>query len=84
MHKHLVQSVTPLKNHRLFVVFQDASERVYDTTPLFDEIPVFKRLAEDSELFFTVRPENSGNAIVWDDSLDLASDELYSNGCAVS
>lgn len=80
MHDHLVYSVTPLRNYKLFVVFKDSAERVYDVRPLFSEIPAFQRLQNDRELFFSVRPEFNGNAIIWDDELDLASDELFENG----
>jgi hypothetical protein len=84
MHKHRVHSVTPLDNYKLFVVFRDASEKVYDVRPLFAEIPAFKRLEEDRALFDAVRPELNGNAIVWNDDLDLASDELFVNGKVLS
>lgn len=80
MHKHLVLSVSPLPNRRLFVVFTDSSKRVYDVNGVMDELPVFKVFLVDNDLFNKVAPVAKGAGIVWNDDLDLSSDELYVNG----
>ncbi|GHT81707.1 hypothetical protein FACS1894125_2990 [Actinomycetota bacterium] len=45
-----------------------------------DELPVFKVFLVDNDLFNKVAPVAKGAGIVWNDDLDLSSDELYVNG----
>ena len=57
--------------------------KVYDVKPLFNWRTIFKSLKEN-ELFYAVHVDEGGNGIVWNDDLDLSSEELWENGVLVN
>ena len=76
---HKVLSVFPLDNYRLLVRFLSGTTKIYDVKPLFDWKDSFKRLTEN-RLFYDVYVDAGGCGIVWNDDVDLSSDELWENG----
>jgi hypothetical protein len=62
------------------VVFTDESKRIYDVGELINEIPSFQAFLTDIDLFNRAKPVAKGAGIVWNDDLDLASDEIFENG----
>ena len=80
MEFHRVKNITPLPNLILLAEFQDGTIKKYDVKPLLKEIPVFEMLDYVPELFNQVRVDAGGYGIVWNDEIDLSSDELYYNG----
>ena len=79
---HKIRSVTPLENFILLVTFCEGVTKTYDIKPLFDEIPVFKKLADKNE-FSKVKVDVGGYGIIWNDEIDLACDELFHNGTII-
>lgn len=80
---HKVKNVAPLSDFRLSVQFSEGVTRVYDVKPLFEKLPVFRRLARDPALFSCVSVDVGGYGIIWGDELDLSCDELWENGAVV-
>ena len=52
-------------------------------SPLFDQMPIFRQLKTNLDLFNAVSVDTGGYGIVWNDELDLSCDELWENGTAV-
>ena len=48
--------------------------------PLFDNLPVFRKLKENPAEFADVVVDVGGYRIVWGDALDLSCDELWREG----
>lgn len=71
--------IRPLPDYWLHAVFEDGAERRYDVKPLFDKWEPFKALLL-GDLFGSVRVDEGGYGISWNDEVDLACDELYFNG----
>ena len=64
----------------VLVVFQDGIEKEYDVKQLFGTIPQFCELKKDNSLWEQVRVDVGGCGIVWNDVLDLSSEEIWING----
>jgi hypothetical protein len=73
-----IKSVTAISAKHLHVVFEDASERVYDGGPLLDR-PQFELLRTPA-FFRAVRLAPGGYGISWNDAMDLSECELWKNG----
>ncbi len=80
MFKKMV-SVYPVGAEKLLAFFENDDPRLYDVTPLMDKWQAFKAL-RDPELFAQVKVDAGGYGISWNDEIDLASEEVYENGCA--
>ena len=77
---HKIKSVSALPEYKLSVKFSEGITKIYDVKPLFEEIPIFAELERHSELFASVSVDVGGYGIVWNDKLDLSSDDLWKNG----
>ena len=77
---HKINSVTPLSGYKLRVRFSEGKTKIYDVTPLFDKIPTFKSLLNTPGAFANVSVDVGGLGIVWNDDVDISSDELWENG----
>ena len=80
---HKVKSVTPLPNYMLLVHFADGVAKQYDVKPLFESMEDFNAFQTLPGLFEQVTADPGGYGISWNDDLDLACDELWSNGVQV-
>ena len=69
-----------MPDYQLCVQFSEGVTKIYDVKPLFAKWPVFKRLEEETELFYNVVVDKGGYGVVWNDDLDLSCNELYNNG----
>ncbi len=78
-----VKSAAPLSDFKLSVQFCEGVTKIYDMKPLFEKLPVFRRLREDPAAFACVTVDVGGYGIIWGDDLDLSCDELWENGVAV-
>ena len=52
-------------------------KKIYDMTPIIARGKVFAKLNDDD---FFMRAHSNGTTVVWDDTLDIAPEELYENG----
>lgn len=75
-----IKTITPLDNFILRVVFDDEKTMLYDVKEDIDQIPVFKELKTDSELWRNVKLDTSRTCVYWNDNIDLPSDILYEYG----
>ena len=80
---HNIKNVSALPDYRLSVQFSEGVTKLYDVTPLFEKLPVFKSLLENPEDFPSCSVDIGGYGIVWNDDLDLSCDELWENGVQV-
>lgn len=76
---HKIRNVFPLEDYKLLVQFMSGVTKIYDVKPLFEWREVFKTLKEYG-LFYGVYVDIGGNGIVWNDEVDLSSEELWENG----
>ncbi|MBO4815493.1 MAG: DUF2442 domain-containing protein [Clostridia bacterium] len=79
MEFHTIKSVTPLKDMILEVVFNNGICKKYDMKNLINKYKVFKNL-ENDELFNKARVDMGGYGIIWNEEIDLSSEEIWSNG----
>ena len=79
MEFHTIKSVKPLKNMILDVVFNNGVNKKYDLKGLLEKYEVFKAL-KDEKTFNGVKVDTGGYGIVWNDEIDLSSEEIWNNG----
>ena len=79
MEFHAIKSVTPLKNMILDVGFYNGISKKYDVKKLISKYKIFKIL-QDEELFNKVKVDTGGYGIVWNEEIDLSSEEIWNNG----
>lgn len=77
---HKVKNVFPLPDYKLNVQFSEGVTKIYDVKPLFERIPAFSTLKDNTQEFDCVSVDVGGDGIVWNDDLDLSCDELWNNG----
>ena len=80
---HKIKSVNPLNNYKLSVIFAEGVTKIYDVKPLFKKWAIFNDL-KDPKLFIGVSVDKGGHGIIWNDNIDLSSEELYENGKTVA
>ena len=71
------------KDYIVFCEFNDGSVKKYDFKILFDKYPVFKRLEKEPLLYKNGYVAAGGCGIIFDDELDIASEEIYCNGLLI-
>ena len=76
---HKIKAVRAMADYQLCVQFSEGVTKIYDVKPLFEWKDVFKILKE-YELFYGVMVDIGGNGIIWNDYVDLSSEELWDNG----
>ena len=77
---HKIKNVSPISDFKLSVQFSEGVTKIYDVKPLFEKLPVFKKLEGNPAEFAGVSVDVGGYGIIWDDDLDLSCDELWENG----
>lgn len=75
-----VLSVQPENDCVLSVGFVDGTQKKYDIKQLFAQFPMFELLRTDRNLFNSVKVDQGGYGISWNDELDLSCNELYYKG----
>ena len=81
---HTVEEVVSRDNLVLWIRFSSGEIKLYDVKPLLSEIKAFDVLQGDSQLFNSVRVASGGYGIIWNEDIDLSSDELWYNGNLVA
>lgn len=77
---HKVIEVVPCEGFTLMARFEDGVEKRYDVKPLFEKWDVFQALKENLALFMSVKVDQGGYGISWNDELDLSCNDLYYGG----
>lgn len=80
---HRIQSVKPLNDLRLSVLFQNGVEKEYDIHNLYSVFPQFKEFETNSDLFNQVQVDVGGYGISWNDDLDLDAEDIWDDGIEV-
>lgn len=75
-----VLSVHPENDCVLLVGFVDGTQKKYDIKQLFAKFPMFETLRTDLDLFNSVKVDQGGYGVSWNDELDLSCNELYARG----
>jgi len=78
MQIHRVVSALALNDHTLLVEFDNAEKRQYDVSPLLNK-EAFAPL-KNPVLFKSVKVEQGGYAVIWNNEIDLSEYELWRNG----
>ena len=76
---HKIRSVIPIDNYILRVEFCEGVTKEYDVKPLFNEFKVFNKLKENN-LFYKVKVDIGGYAVIWNKEIDLSCDDLFYDG----
>ncbi len=76
---HKIRSVTPLDDYILRVEFCEGITKLYDVKKLFNVFDVFNKLKENN-LFYKVKVDKGGYAVIWNKEIDLACDDLFYDG----
>ena len=79
MEFHTIKSVEPLENKILAIVFHNGVNKKYDLKPLIKKYNSFKKL-NNEEVFNNVRVDIGGYGIIWNEEIDLSSEEIWNNG----
>lgn len=77
---HRIESVKPLENFVVSVIFQNGIEKEYDVKILFSEYPQFLEVEHVTGLFEKVEVDVGGYGICWNDELDLDAEEIWCSG----
>jgi len=73
-----IKYVYPLPDCLLKVEFVNEQQKINDCKPLLEK-EVFAKL-QNPVFFKTVKVDNGGYGIVWDDDCDISEYELWTNG----
>lgn len=79
MEFHTIKYVEPLEDMVIKVIFKNKVIKKYNMKPLIEKYEVFKRL-NNKELFNKVKADIGGYGIIWDENIDLSSEEVWENG----
>lgn len=79
MEFHTIKSIKTLDNLILLIFFKSGECKRYDLKPLIKKFKVFEEL-KDEELFKKVKIDVGGYGIVWNENIDISSEELWRNG----
>ena len=77
---HKIKSVSALPEYKLSVEFSEGVTKIYDVKPLLEKETFFATFMDQPEVFASVSVDVGGYGIVWNDDLDISSDELWENG----
>lgn len=79
---HKIRSVTPLDDFILRVEFCEGVTKTYDIKQLFNKFKVFNKL-KNNNLFYKVKVDKGGYAVIWNKEIDLACDDLFYDGITI-
>ena len=79
MEFHTIKFIKPLENMILEAIFSNGKIKKYDMKNLIKKHEIFKEL-ENKELFNKVKVDIGGYGIVWNEEIDLSSEEIWKNG----
>ena len=79
MEFHTIKSVKTLSNMILEVEFNNGINKIYDIKKILNKYEVLKKL-ENEKIFNSVKVDKGGYGIIWDENIDLSSEEIWNNG----
>ena len=75
-----VKNVNALTDYKLSIQFINGITKIYNVKPLIEKYTCFKPLKENPLLFNSVMVDQGGYGIIWNDDIDISSNELWTNG----
>lgn len=75
-----IESVKPLDNYVLHVIFDDGKDVLYDVKEDIQSISSYEDLKIIHGLFQQVQLDQSRTCVYWNDYIDLPSDTIYEYG----
>ncbi len=75
-----ILAVQPMEDYQLLVEFTTHEKRRYDVKPLLNKT-MFAAL-KNAAFFKSVKVEQGGYAVSWNDDIDISEYELWRNGYA--
>lgn len=79
---HLIRSIGTLPNLTLIAQFDDGTIKTYDVKQLLVRYPQFSALNENN-LFSKVTVDVGGYGVIWNEELDLSSNEIWASGRSI-
>ena len=79
---HTIKLIKPLENMILEAVFSNGEIKRYDMKNLIKNNENFKKL-ENKELFIKAKVDIGGYGIIWNENIDISSEEIWKNGITV-
>ena len=79
---HTIKLIKPLENMILEAVFSSGEIKRYDMKNLIKNNENFKKL-ENKELFIKAKVDIGGYVIIWNENIDISSEEIWKNGITV-
>ena len=73
-----VQSAMAVDDHILVIEFDNKQKKKYDITPLLEKEMFFP--LKNPALFKSVKVDQGGYAVVWNNHIDLSEYELWKHG----
>ena len=80
---HLIRGLSTTGDLHLIAQFDDGTIRSYDVERLSRRNKAFKVFGSEPELFAKAKIDAGGYGVVWNESLDLSSEEIWANGEAI-
>ncbi len=80
---HKIKNVVALNDYLLSVSFVEGVTKKYDVKPLFNKFNVFDEL-RNNDLFKKAHVGPGGYAVIWNDDIDIACDELFEKGVIIN
>ena len=77
---HLIRSLSTTRDLHLIAQFDDGTIKSYDVEKLARRNKVFKVFESKPDLFAKAKVDAGGYCVVWNEALDLSSDEIWANG----
>lgn len=77
---HKIAEVKTQDDLTLWVRFVTGETKIYDVKPLIKRHRAFEPLELDEDLFNKVYVAGGGYGLIWNEKIDLSSDELWHNG----
>lgn len=78
-----IRTLTLVKDYTVIAHFKNGDVKQYDFWPVINRLNGLKPLAEDYELFKQLHLDPGGYGVIWNDDLDLASEDLWYDGVDV-
>ena len=77
---HKIEKIVPLQDYKLSISFSEGITKIYNVKKCLNVIDEFKIFIDNPQEFYNVSVGVGGYGIVWNDDLDLSSEELWKNG----
>lgn len=76
---HKLTAIEPCEGFSLIGTFETGKKKLYHMDRLAKQFPVFEVL-RDNPLFGKARVDTGGYGVIWNDDLDLSSEDIWEFG----